>query len=59
MTVIEDSANQLYIVRDAGAGLEHVYLGTPAKRIAGGYVPKAKTRERLVRRAVTRIVHTD
>lgn len=53
MTVIRDSADQHYIVRDAGPGLEHAYIGIPAKRAGGTWAPKSGAKERLVRRALT------
>lgn len=56
ITIIEDNAGSFYSVRDAGPGLEHVYIGIPVKRTAAGFVPKAGARERLVRRLLTRVV---
>lgn len=54
--IIETSANQLFQVRDAGPGLDHVFLGVEVKRVRGGFAPKAKAREICVRRACTRVV---
>lgn len=55
--VIEDSANRLYAVRDTeDKDLAHCFYGVEVKRIGGAYVPKAKAREYLVRRAATRHV---
>lgn len=54
--IIETSCNRFFTVRDAGPGLEHVYLGTEVKLVKGAYVPKKNAREILVRRAATRIV---
>lgn len=56
LTAIRDSADQHYIVRDAGPGLEHVYLGIPAKKAGGTWFPKAGQKPRLIRRALTVVV---
>lgn len=56
MTIIRDTAGQNYIVRNAGPGLEHVYMGIPAKKSGGTWSAKAGTKERLVRRAGTVVV---
>ena len=42
MMIVKDTAGTLYMVTDAGPGLDHVYLGTPAKRGANGWEAKAK-----------------
>ena len=52
--IVETSSNQLFRVHDAGH--DHAWLGVEVKRAAGGYVPKAKAREVLVRKAGCRIV---
>ena len=54
--IVETSANQLFRVRPAGAGLDHVWVGTQVKRSARGFVPKAKARDILVRKEGCRIV---
>ena len=56
--VVETLANQLFQVRDAGPGLDHVFLGVEVKRSKGGFVPKAKAREIAVRKLGTRLVAT-
>lgn len=53
--VIETSANQFYRVRPC-SDCDHVWLGIEQKRVKGVFVPKAKAREILVRKAATRIV---
>jgi hypothetical protein len=45
-----------YQVREAGAGLQHVWLGVEVKRVKGGFAPKAKAREVLVRKEASHIV---
>lgn len=55
--IIETSANELFQVRETGSpDLEHVWLGIAVKRVKGEYVPKAKAREILVRKAASRVV---
>ncbi|MGA0594946.1 hypothetical protein [Enterovirga sp. CN4-39] len=54
--IVETTANQLFRVRSAGAGLDHVWVGTQVKRSARGFVPKAKARDILVRKVGCRIV---
>lgn len=55
--IIEDSANQLYRVRDTNdPNLAHVWFGIAVKRVKGEYVPKAKARETLVRKAACRVI---
>ncbi len=57
--IIEDTANRLWMVRDTNsADLAHVWFGVEAKRAKGGFSPKAKAREILVRREATRLVAT-
>lgn len=54
--IIETSSNQLFRVRETGnADLEHVWIGVAVKRVKGEYVPKAKAREILVRKAGCRV----
>lgn len=58
--IVETPCNRFYKVRDAGAGLDHVWLGVELKRVrlAGrdaGFLPKGKP-ETLVRKAGARIV---
>ena len=56
-TIIETSANQLFAVRETNdADLAHVWLGIAVKRSGGSFVPKAKARETLVRKAATQII---
>lgn len=55
--VVECSAGNIYIVRECDdPGLSHCYIGSPAKKSAGGYVLKANARERLIRRVGTRVI---
>ena len=60
--IIEDTCNRFWMVRDTNdADLAHVWLGVEAKRVKGGFSPKAGragTRETLVRREATRLVAT-
>lgn len=48
--IVQDLAGQFWKVRNAGADLDHVWLGVAVKRAGGAFVPKAKAREILVRR---------
>lgn len=52
--IIETSGNQLYRVREGG--YDHAWLGVEVKKVKGAYVPKAKAREILVRKAATKLV---
>ena len=55
--IIETSDNRLYAVRETGdADLAHVWLGIEVKRTKAGFVPKAKARQELVRKAASRII---
>jgi len=55
--IIETSANQFFAVRNTNDDdLPHVWFGTEVKRVKGAYVPKARAREILVRKAATRFV---
>lgn len=55
--IIETSANQLYLVRETGnPATAHCWIGIAVKRVAGAYVPKAKARPEMVRKAASRIV---
>jgi hypothetical protein len=55
--IIETSDNRLYSVRETGdPDLAHVWIGVEVKKVRGAYVPKAKARTELVRKAATRIV---
>lgn len=57
--IVEDSANQLFAVRDAGSTeLAHVFRGISAKRVRGAYEPKKGAREVLIRRLGCRVVAT-
>lgn len=57
--IIETSANQLYAVRETNdASLAHVWFGVEVKRAKGGFVPKAKARETLVRKAASKVIAT-
>lgn len=56
-SVIEDSSNQRYAVRD-DAGMEHAWIGLPVKFSREGWLPKVNAKERLVRKAASRIVST-
>ena len=49
--IVKTGDGSLYSVSNAGEGLEHVWLGVPVKRAAGGYVAKANASPRLVRKA--------
>jgi len=53
--IVETSSNQLFRVRDA-EDYDHAWIGVEVKKTAAGYVPKAKAREVLVRKAATKIV---
>jgi hypothetical protein len=53
--IIETSSNQFFRVREA-AGIDHAWIGIEVKRVKGEWVPKAKAREILVRKAATRAV---
>lgn len=55
--IIETSDNRLFSVRPTGdANLAHVWFGIEVKKVRGAYVPKAKARTQLVRKAATRVV---
>lgn len=54
MTIIETSSNQFFSVTDV-AGIDHAWSGIEVKRVKGEWVPKAKARPMLVRKAATRI----
>jgi hypothetical protein len=55
--IIETSANELYRVRETGnPDLAHCWIGIAVKRVKGEFVPKAKRREELVRKAACRFV---
>lgn len=55
--IVETSANQFYSVSDANdANLAHVWYGQRVKRSGGAFVPVAKLRTELVRKAGCRIV---
>ena len=54
-TIIETSANQFFRV-ECAAGIDHAWLGVEVKRVRGEWVPKAKARPILVRKAATRVV---
>ena len=57
--IIEDTANRFWMVRDTrNTDLAHVWFGVEVKRAKGGFTPKAKARETLVRREATRLVAT-
>ncbi len=57
MMIIEDSANRFWQVRETGnPNLDHVWTGIEVKKTAAGFVPKAKARETLVRKAATKII---
>jgi len=53
--IIETSSNQLFRVRDS-ADFDHAWIGVEVKKVGGVYMPKAKAREILVRKAASRIV---
>ncbi len=55
-TVVETSDNRFFRVTDAGADLDHVWIGLEVKRIKDGWAPKSKAREQLVRKAASRLV---
>lgn len=48
---VRDTANNLYIARDAGPDLAHAWYATPAKLVGGRAVAKSNAAERLIRRA--------
>ncbi len=55
--IVEDTATRLFRVRDPDhADVAHVWIGIEVKRLHAGYVPRAKAREQLVRRAGCRVV---
>lgn len=55
--IIETSDNRFYSVRETGdTALAHVWVGVAVKRTKAGYVPKAKARNELVRKAACRVV---
>lgn len=55
--IIETSSNQFFSVRETGCpDLAHVWYGVEVKRSKGAWVPKAKARERLVRKEASRTV---
>lgn len=55
--IIETSCNQFYQVRETNdANLAHVWYGQKVKRSKGEFVPVAKIRTELVRKAASRIV---
>lgn len=55
--IIETSDNRFFQVRETNEpGLSHVWLGTAVKRTKSGFVPKAKAREILVRKAGSRVI---
>ena len=54
--IIETSNNQIFQVREAGADLDHVWLGVEVKRVKGGFAPKKNAREILVRKAACRVI---
>ena len=57
--IVEDSANQLFAVRDAGSTeLAHAFRAIPVKRVRGSYEPKKGARESLIRRVGCRVVAT-
>jgi len=53
--IVETSSNQLFRVRPA-EGIDHAWIGIEVKKVGGAYVPKAKAREQLVRKAETKLV---
>jgi hypothetical protein len=53
--IIETSSGQRFKVQD-NAATPHAWLGVEVKAVRGAYVPKAKARPILVRKAATRIV---
>ena len=53
--IIETAAGQTFLVRETNdANLAHVWHGVAVKRAKGGWAPKAKAREMLVRKEGTR-----
>jgi uncharacterized protein (UPF0254 family) len=48
--IVMNSAGDLYRVA-AAEGIDHAWTGTPVKKTAAGYLPKAKAIARLVRKA--------
>ena len=57
--IIEDTANTFWAVWATNdADLDHVFYGVQVKRSGGTFVPKAKARATLVRKACTRVIAT-
>lgn len=55
--IIETSCNHFYRVRETNdANLAHVWFGVEVKRVKGQWVPKAKARETLVRKAASQVI---
>jgi hypothetical protein len=53
--IIETSAGQRFSVR-AASGIDHAWIGVEVKSVKGQWVPKAKAREILVRKAATKVI---
>lgn len=53
--IVETLANQLFQVRDL-PDVDHVWMGIEVKRVKGGFAPKAKAREILVRKLGCRVI---
>ena len=55
--IIETSCNRFFLVREhANPALAQVWEGIEVKKTKAGYVPRAKAKWTMVRRAGTRIV---
>jgi Flp pilus assembly pilin Flp len=55
--IVEDTANRFWQVEPAPDGITHCWAGIEVKRAKGGvFVPKARARKVLVRKAGCRIV---
>jgi len=55
--IVETSDNRLFEVRDAGDDYPHAWIGHEVKKTKAGYVPKARSREILVRRAGCKFIN--
>jgi hypothetical protein len=55
--IAETTCGRLFAVRDTGSpDLSHVQHGIEVKRTKGGFAPKSKTRQILVRKAGSRLI---
>ncbi len=55
--IAETTCGRLFAVRETGSpDLAHVWHGLEVKRTRGGFAPKSKAREVLVRKAGSRLI---